>query len=113
MLREISNLKDIGILLKEKIADYFKEQKFSVSIKYIDPSYIIRSAPAIANDSKFCSQFAQNAVHGAMAGKTGFVVGIWSDYFTYLPISATISERKKIDMESELWWNVIEATGQP
>ena len=106
-------LKDIGILLKDKIADYFKEHKFSVSIKYIDPSYIVRSAPAIANDSKFCSQLAQNAVHGAMAGKTGFVVGIWSDYFTYLPISATISERKKIDMESELWWNVIEATGQP
>jgi 6-phosphofructokinase 1 len=106
-------LKDIGILLKDKIEDYFKEQKISVSIKYIDPSYIVRSAPAIANDSKFCSQLAQNAVHGAMAGKTGFVVGIWSDYFTYLPISVTISERKKIEMESELWWNVIEATGQP
>jgi 6-phosphofructokinase 1 len=106
-------LKDIGILLKEKIANYFKDQKIFVSIKYIDPSYIVRSAPATANDSKFCSQLAQNAVHGAMAGKTGFVVGIWSDYFTYLPISATISERKKIDMESELWWNVIEATGQP
>ncbi|MGD0711714.1 MAG: ATP-dependent 6-phosphofructokinase [Bacteroidales bacterium] len=106
-------LKDIGILLKDKIEDYFKEQKISVSIKYIDPSYIVRSAPATANDSKFCSQLAQNAVHGAMAGKTGFVVGIWSDYFTYLPISVTISERKKIDLESELWWNVIEATGQP
>jgi len=106
-------LKDVGILLKEKIADYFNEQKNSVSIKYIDPSYIVRSAPATANDSKFCSQLAQNAVHGAMAGKTEFVVGIWSDFFTYIPINAAISERKKIDMESELWWNVIEATGQP
>ncbi len=104
---------DIGIFLKEKIASYFEDQKISVSLKYIDPSYIIRSATAIANDSKFCSQLAQNAVHGIMAGKTGFVVGIWSDIFTYLPISAAIADRKKIDLESELWWNVMEATGQP
>jgi len=104
---------DIGIFLKERIAAYFKKQQIPVFLKYIDPSYIIRSVPAIANDSKFCSQLAQNAVHGAMAGKTDFVVGIWSDIFTYLPISATIGERKKIDLESELWWNVIEATGQP
>ena len=106
-------LNDIGIFLKERIAAYFRDQKISISLKYIDPSYILRSATAIANDSKFCSQLAQNAVHGIMAGKTGFVVGIWSDIFTYLPISATIGERKKIDLESELWWNVMEATGQP
>ena len=85
----------------------------AVSLKYIDPSYIIRSVSAVANDSMFCSQLAQNAVHGVMAGKTGFVVGIWSNYFTYIPISVTVGERKKIDLESELWWNVIEATGQP
>jgi len=104
---------DIGIFLKDKIASYFKSNSTPVSIKYIDPSYIIRSASTTANDSKFCSQLAQNAVHGAMAGKTGFVVCIWSDNFTYLPISATLTGRKKIDLESELWWNVMEATGQP
>ena len=109
------NLKpnDIGIYLKDKIASYFKSNNIPVSIKYIDPSYIIRSATATANDSKFCSQLAQNAVHGAMAGKTGFVVGNWSDSYTYLPIAATLTGRKKIDLESELWWNVMEATGQP
>jgi len=104
---------DIGVFMKDTIAAYFKEKKIPVSIKYIDPSYIIRSTVAVANDSKFCGQLAQNAVHGAMAGKTGFVVGVWSDIFTYLPIPVTIRERKKIDLESELWWNVIEATGQP
>jgi len=105
--------KDIGIFLKDKISEEYKKQKFPFSIKYIDPSYIIRSAPANANDSKFCSQLAQNAVHGAMAGKTGFVVGNWNYQFTYLPISVTVKERKKINQESELWWNVLEATGQP
>ena len=105
--------KDIGIYLKDKIASFFKTAQIPVALKYIDPSYIIRSATTTANDSKFCSQLAQNAVHGAMAGKTGFVAGIWSDTFTYLPIFATLTGRKKIDLESELWWNVIEATGQP
>lgn len=106
-------LNDIGVFLKDKIADYFKSQNVKISLKYIDPSYIIRSAPAVATDSKFCVQLAQNAVHGAMAGKTGFVVGIWGDLFTYLPVKATIGQRKKIDIESELWWNVLETTGQP
>lgn len=105
--------KDIGLLLKEKIAEEFESAKFPYTMKYIDPSYIIRSAPANANDSIFCSQLAQNAVHGAMAGKTDFVVGNWNNYFTYLPISAAVHERKKISLESELWWNVLEATGQP
>ena len=104
---------DIGLLLKEKIASYFKKSDIPVSLKYIDPSYIIRSAQATANDSKFCHQLGQNVVHGAMAGKTGFVVGIWSDTFTYIPIKSTLGGRKKIDMESELWWSVMEATGQP
>lgn len=105
--------KDIGILLKDKITEEFESHNFPFTIKYIDPSYIIRSAPANANDSIFCSQLAQNAVHGAMAGKTNFVVGNWNNVFTYLPIPVAVKERKKIHPESELWWNVLEATGQP
>jgi 6-phosphofructokinase 1 len=105
--------KDIGLLLKDKITEEFESHNFPFTIKYIDPSYIIRSAPANANDSIFCSQLAQNAVHGAMAGKTNFVVGNWNSNFTYLPIPVAVKERKKIHPESELWWNVLEATGQP
>ena len=105
--------KDIGIFLKDKITEEFESKNFPHTIKYIDPSYIIRSAPANANDSKFCSLLAQNAVHAAMAGKTDFVVGNWNNEFTLLPIPAAISKRKKIDLESELWWNVLETTGQP
>lgn len=105
--------KDIGIYLKEKITEEFKAKEFKHSIKYIDPSYIIRSAPANANDSKFCSLLAQNAVHAAMAGRTDFVIGNWNDQFTLLPIPVTIAERKKIDVTGELWWNILEATGQP
>jgi len=104
---------DIGIYLKDKIKEEFDSKGFPYSIKYIDPSYIIRSAPANANDSKFCNLLAQNAVHGAVAGKTDFVVGYWNNEFTLLPIPMAVRQRKKIDLEDELWWNVLEATGQP
>ncbi|MFN8258605.1 MAG: ATP-dependent 6-phosphofructokinase [Bacteroidales bacterium] len=105
--------KDIGLFLKDKIKEEFDSKSFPYSLKYIDPSYIIRSAPANANDSKFCSLLAQNAVHAAMSGKTDFVVGNWNDQFTLLPIPVTVAQRKKIDIEGELWWNILEATGQP
>jgi 6-phosphofructokinase 1 len=105
--------KDIGIYLKDKISEEFKNKGFTHSIKYIDPSYIIRSAPANANDSKFCNLLAQNAVHAALAGKTDFVTGFWNNQFTLIPIEMVVAKRKKIDVEGELWWNVLEATGQP
>ncbi len=98
---------------KEKIKEEFEAKKFPFTLKYIDPSYIIRSAPANANDSKFCSLLAQNAVHAAMAGKTDFVIGNWNNLFTLLPIPVAVSKRKKIDIDGELWWNVLETTGQP
>jgi len=105
--------KDIGIFLKDKISEEFKKESFPHSIKYIDPSYIIRSAPANANDSKFCNLLAQNAVHAALAGKTDFAIGFWNNQFTLMPIEMVVAKRKKIDVEGELWWNVLEATGQP
>jgi 6-phosphofructokinase 1 len=105
--------KDIGVYLKNKISEEFKGQDFPHSIKYIDPSYIIRSSPANANDSKFCNLLAQNAVHAALSGKTDFVIGFWNYQFTLMPIPTVVAKRKKIDIRGELWWNVLEATGQP
>lgn len=105
--------KDIGLYLKEKITEEFNAENFPFTLKYIDPSYIIRSAPANANDSKFCALLAHNAVHAAMAGKTDFVVGHWNHTFTLLPIPIVVQKQKKIKLESELWWNVLESTGQP
>ena len=105
--------KDIGLYLKEKITEDLQSRNFPFTLKYIDPSYIIRSAPANANDSKFCALLAQNAVHAALAGKTDFVVGHWNHLFTLLPIPVAVSEKNRIDMNDELWWNVLETTGQP
>lgn len=103
---------DIGLFLKDKIKEYFRND-FPVTIKYIDPSYIVRSAAANSGDSVFCSGLAYMAVHGAMAGKTKFVVGRVNNQFVYLPISAVTQKRKKIDLESEFWFAVLQSTGQP
>lgn len=104
---------DIGVFLRDGIARYFKERKIPVSLKYIDPSYIIRSSCAIPSDSIFCNQLAQHAVHAGMAGKTGMLVGLWHNCFTHVPIDIAIRNRKFVDPESMFWLNVLESTGQP
>jgi 6-phosphofructokinase 1 len=84
-----------------------------LTLKYIDPSYIIRSAPAIPSDSIYCAILGQNAVHAAMAGKTGMIIGSWNDRYTHVPIEAVIKERKTIDPDSMFWLHVVANTGQP
>ncbi len=106
-------LGDIGPFLKEKIKKFFTEQDLAVDIKYIDPSYIIRSMPPTPNDSIFCLRLAQMAVHAGMSGKTNIVIGFHNGEFIHLPIEVAISKRKVIDPESELWLSVLETTGQP
>ena len=104
---------DIGIFLKDEIASYFKKIGMEVILKYIDPSYTIRSMPANARDSAFCLLLGHNAAHAGMAGRTNMVVGFWKNEFTHLPIPAAVSERKRIDPRGRLWSSVIESTGQP
>lgn len=105
--------KDIGLFLKAEIDDYFKSKDVDVTIKYIDPSYIIRNAPANTNDSVLCTRLAQYAVHAAMAGKTRFVVGLVNNKFVHLPIASVVNKRKKIDLKGEFWFGVLQSTGQP
>ncbi len=104
---------DIGLYLKENITKALKARNIPFALKYIDPSYIIRSAAANANDSLFCNLLAQNAVHAAMAGRTKFVAGYWNSQFTTIPIDRAVEKRKRILIEGELWSNVLETTGQP
>jgi 6-phosphofructokinase 1 len=105
-------LGDIGTFLRDQINDYFKKAGMEVSVKYIDPSYTIRSMPANPHDSAFCLILGHNAVHAGMAGRTGMVVGNWRGEFTHVPIAAAVSRRKQIDPRGKLWTGVISTTGQ-
>ncbi|WP_022668727.1 ATP-dependent 6-phosphofructokinase [Desulfospira joergensenii] len=105
-------LKDIGKFLKENISQYFKEKDIPISLKYIDPSYIIRSLPANANDSVFCGLLARDAVHAGMAGKTKVLISFWSNHYIHVPMEASAGKRKTLDPNGRLWQSVLEATGQ-
>jgi 6-phosphofructokinase 1 len=105
--------KDIGTFLASSIKNHFKAAQKEINLKYIDPSYIIRSAPANASDQVYCSFLGQKAVHAAMAGKTDLIIGQWNDHFVHLPIALCIRERKKVDPYGVLWTSVLEGTGQP
>lgn len=107
-----TRLSDVGIYLKTRIEDYFKKMKMEHNIKYIDPSYTIRSVPANASDSIYCELLGQLAVHAGMAGKTGMVVGLFNGEYVHLPFKS-VAFRRKVDTEGNLWMRVLEATGQP
>jgi 6-phosphofructokinase 1 len=106
-------IQDIGLFMREKIEAYFKAEKIPVVMRYIDPSYLVRSSPANAEDSILCDLFARHAVHAAMAGKTGLVIGYLHNEFIHVPIELITSRKKSIDTNGFVWSAVLAATGQP
>ncbi len=104
-------LGDIGLFLRDTITRELADE--DLTLKYIDPSYLIRAAPANAADAVFCGRLAQEAVHAAMAGKTGMLVGTWLNRFTHVPFSAITSGQKLISLDSPFWSSVLDTTGQP
>lgn len=106
-------LADIGMALRRAIEADGKTHQYTANLRYIDPSYMIRSAVATPNDSVFCLQLAQHAVHAAMSGRTSMVVGIWKNTFTHVPMAMAIHKKKQIDPCSPIWLSVLQATNQP
>lgn len=106
-------LGDIGLYLTDCTKAYFKQRKVEINLKYIDPSYIIRSTPANANDSIYCARLGVHAVHAAMAGKTGLLISLLHGNLVHVPIRLATAQRNTVDPESALWLAVLEATGQP
>ena len=104
---------DIGLYLKDQLTAFFKEKGVETTIKYIDPSYTVRSVPAGPQDNVYCSRLAQHAVHAAMAGKTATLIGRWHGTFVHIPIDMVTHGRRKVDPAGELWQSVLENTGQP
>ncbi len=106
-------LGDIGLFLRDAIARYFRQEGIEINLKYIDPSYIIRSTPANPTDTIYCTRLGANAVHAAMTGRTSMIVSLLNDQFVHVPTRLAVSRRNRIDPESPLWRDVVESTGQP
>lgn len=106
-------LGDIGLFLRDQISAHFRKRGVRIDLKYIDPSYTIRSGLANAQDAAFCLLLGHHAVHAALSGRTDMVVGHWKGHFTHVPISMAVSARKRIDPQGHLWESVLAVTGQP
>ncbi len=106
-------LSDIGTYLRDAITEHFKKIGHESSLKYIDPSYMIRASAATPNDALYCARLGANAVHGAMAGRTGMLISEWNNTFVHVPIQMAVSKKNKVDPESPLWRDVLETTQQP
>lgn len=100
-------LQDIGLFLKEKITGTLQ----GTTLKYLDPSYSIRSAPANTVDSEYCLMLGHFACHAGMAGKTNMTVGLWNQHFVHLPIPAVTQRRKQVDVEGELFQSMLTMSG--
>lgn len=104
---------DIGVYLKERINEHFNQKGIEINLKYIDPSYMLRSQPSNANDSIFAADLARYAVHAAMAGKTDMMIGRKYNQFIHVPIPMAVATRKKLNPNTTPWQSVLQATGQP
>ena len=106
-------LNDIGAFMRERIESYFRKANIPIVMRYFDPSYLVRSSPANAEDSIVCDMIARNAVHAAMAGKTGLIVGFLHEKFIHVPIDLLSRRKKVMDTEAPIWRAVLATTGQP
>jgi 6-phosphofructokinase 1 len=106
-------LSDIGVVLRDRILAHFRNKRLDTTLKYIDPSYHIRSVPASPSDSVYCWNMARNAVHAAMAGNTEMLIGRWHGRFVHVPMPLATRFRKQVDTNGDLWTAVVESTGQP
>ncbi|HTJ00245.1 MAG TPA: ATP-dependent 6-phosphofructokinase [Dongiaceae bacterium] len=106
-------LQDIGHFLRERIAAHFKAEQMEITLRYFDPNYLVRSVPANPEDAILCDRFARSAVHAAMAGKTGLIIGLLHEQFVHVPIELLGKEQKAVDPRGDLWRAVLATTGQP
>ncbi|KAL1532548.1 ATP-dependent 6-phosphofructokinase 3 [Salvia divinorum] len=107
-------LQDIGLWLSQRIKAHFsKQNKLPITLKYIDPTYMIRAIPSNASDNVYCTLLAQSAVHGAMSGFTGFTSGLVNGRHTYIPFNRITEEQNKVVITDRMWARLLSSTNQP
>ncbi|XP_059450593.1 ATP-dependent 6-phosphofructokinase 4, chloroplastic-like [Corylus avellana] len=107
-------LLDVGLWLSHKIKEHFTDvKKMAINMKYIDPTYMIRAIPSNASDNVYCTLLAHSAVHGAMAGYTGFTVGPVNSRHAYIPISHVTETQNTVKLTDRMWARLLASTNQP
>ncbi|XP_035551178.1 ATP-dependent 6-phosphofructokinase 3-like isoform X2 [Juglans regia] len=107
-------LQDVGLWISQEIKDHFsKQNKMVMNLKYIDPTYMIRAVPSNASDNVYCTLLAHSAVHGAMAGYTGFTVGPVNGRHAYIPFYRIIERQNNVVITDRMWARLLSSTNQP
>ncbi|XP_031263080.1 ATP-dependent 6-phosphofructokinase 3-like isoform X1 [Pistacia vera] len=107
-------LQDVGLWISQKIKDHFsKQKKMVINLKYIDPTYMIRAIRSNASDNVYCTLLAQSAVHGAMAGYTGYTSGLVNGRQTYIPFYRINEKQNKVVITDRMWARLLSSTNQP
>ncbi|KAF9602096.1 hypothetical protein IFM89_024863 [Coptis chinensis] len=107
-------LQDVGLWISQRIRDHFtRRHKMVINLKYIDPTYMIRAIPSNASDNVYCTLLAQSAVHGAMAGYTGFTVGPVNGRHAYIPFPCITEKQNKVVITDRMWARLLSSTNQP
>ncbi|KAK3436352.1 hypothetical protein EUGRSUZ_C00952 [Eucalyptus grandis] len=105
---------DVGLWISQKIKDHFSQRgKMGITLKYIDPTYMIRAIPSIASDNVYCTLLAQSCVHGTMAGYTGFTSGLVNGRQTYIPFYRITEKQNNVVITDRMWARLLSSTNQP
>ncbi|CAI6005668.1 unnamed protein product [Closterium sp. NIES-65] len=108
-----ARLMDIGLWLSQQIKAHFAKSRIELNLKYIDPTYMIRAVPANASDNIYCTLLAHSAIHGAMAGFTGFTVGPINGRHAYIPIKCVSEKSNTVSLTDRMWARLLSSTSQP
>jgi len=103
---------DIGHFLCDAFNDHFKTRGIEMTLRYFNPSYLIRGCPANTEDALLCDRMGRHAVHAAMAGKTGLVISFLHGQYVHVPINVIAQGSKRLDLDGELWRAVLSSTSQ-
>ncbi|KAF3788756.1 ATP-dependent 6-phosphofructokinase 5 [Nymphaea thermarum] len=108
-----ASFSDVGIWLNDKIKEHFAKKKIVLNLKYIDPTYMIGAIPSNAADNVYCTLLAHSAIHGAMAGYTGFAVGPVNGKHAHIPIHTLIEKQRQVCLADRMWARLLSSTNQP
>eukprot|EP00897_Mesotaenium_endlicherianum_P010169 jgi/Mesen1/9180/ME000591S08504 len=105
-------LLDVGLWMSQQLRNHFQGAD-AVNLKYIDPTYMIRAIPSNASDNIYCTLLAHSAIHGAMAGYTGFTCAPVNNRHAYIPIERVTEQTNKVNVSDRMWARLLSSTQQP
>ena len=106
---------DVGRNLRQEINDYGLKNNLDVNVKYIDPTYMIRSCPSNGFDTQYTVKLIHIAVHSIFAGFTNFTTGFIQRKPVIIPIEYILNAgKRKIDLnKNDDYRTMMASTGQP